>query len=594
MKRFFTITFISFFLFLSCQTDPPKTPATSKPTQLSKGKSAPEYTISYQKKAAVYGKKLMVSTANPHATKVGFHIIKRGGNAVDAAVAIQMVLNLVEPQSSGIGGGLFLLFYDHKTKKLVAVDGRETAPKDIDPHLFLDAKGKPMKRLKALVGGKSVGTPGTLAALYLIHQKHGKLPWQDLFKPAINLAQNGFEVSFRLNGLLKMFSEGLFQSPRAKKYFYLADGMTPVETGTVLKNPELAKTFQTLANKGIKPFYDGKIAQNIVSTVRNAPVNPGYLSLQDLKTYQAKIRQPICLLYREFKVCGMPPPTSGAVAVLQILGILENFDLKKHHPTSLQAIHMVAEASKLAFADRAQYLADPDFIPVPVKALLNKAYLKQRAALIKDKSMGKAHAGTVNKDQTHLWSDDTSPEFPSTTHFSIIDAEGNALAVTSTLENGFGSTLMTDGFLLNNELTDFSFVSEKNGKKIANRIEPGKRPRSSMSPMIVFDKNGDVLLTIGSAGDVFIISAVTQVILGVLDWGLNIQEAIDQPHYADNNHGLFLEKKTALEKYKKPLEKLGHRVKLFDLNSGLHGIMVTEAGLVGGADPRREGVAMGE
>jgi len=551
-------------------------------------------TESVEEKDAVFAKEMMVSTANPYATKAGFDILKKGGNVVDAAVAIQMVLTLVEPQSSGIGGGLFLLYYDHQTKKLIAVNGRETAPKDIDPHLFMDKSGKGKKFFDVVFGGMSVGTPGVLKALKLMHDKHGKLAWKELFVPAITLSRDGYKITKRQNFLLQFAVKWLPKSPGARKYFYQKDG-TPYSAGSILKNPELAKTLEIIANNGIKPFYDGPIAKDIVAAVKNAYQNPGYLSLEDLKAYRAQIKEPICLLYREYKVCGVPPPTSGGIAVLQILGILENFDLGKLKPLSPRAIHLFAEASKLAFADRGRYVADDEFIPVPIQSLLDKGYLKTRAKLIKEKNMGKAKPGTLPKKDSSQWADDISPEYPSTTHFTIVDRDGNAITVTSTIEHAFGSSLMVDGFFLNNQLTDFSFVSERNGKKIANRVQPGKRPRSSTSPMMVFDKAGNVVMLIGSAGDVYIIDHVAQALVGVLDWGLNIQEAISMPHYAHRNRGkIYLETGTDLDKLQKPLEALGHNVKYFHLNSGAHGIAVTPNGLVGGADTRRDGAVMGK
>lgn len=377
------------------------------------------------------------------------------------------------------------------------------------------------------------------------------------------------------------------------RIFFQKDGETPKAIGTILKNPEFAKTLHTIAIKGVDPFYKGDISKNIVQTVQHSFVNPGYLSLEDLQMYEAKLREPICLMYREYKVCGMPPPTSGGVTVLQILGILENFNLKNISPRSVKAIHLFSEASKLAYADRTKYLADADFVSVPVKELLDKNYLKMRSSLIQDKNMGKASAGNVS-DQQAQWADDQSPEFASTSHFSIVDRAGNAISVTTSIENAFGSTLMVGGFFLNNQLTDFSFVLEKDGKKVANRIQPGKRPRSSMAPMLIFDKDGNLKMVIGSPGGSRIIDYVAQVIINVLDWEMNVQKAISFPHYVNRNGDLELEEDTFLEKLVPDLKKRGHAVKVRDHNSGLHGIVVTDLGLVGGADPRREGYVYGE
>lgn len=568
--------------YLACQTQ----------VSFDKEGILPERTSHLTKKHAVFAKELMVSSAHPEATRAGLKILKKGGTAIDAAVAVQMVLNLVEPQSSGIGGGLFLLYYDKKTNTLVSIDGRETAPDKIDPNVFLNKKGRPLTFRQALIGGKSVGTPGVLAALRLAHGKYGKLKWADLFLPAIELARTGFYVSPRLHQLIKE-TPWLKTSPTARQYFYTDTGQ-PLSIGERLQNTALAQTFETIAGEGAQSFYEGHIAHDIVAAVRTAYVDPGALTLKDLATYKAKTRKPVCATYRVYKVCGMGPPSSGGIAVLQILGILENFDLKKLKPLSVGAIHLFSEASKLAFADRARYLADSDLVAVPVKALIDKGYLKQRAQLIGNKSMGRARAGQLANPKTGQWADDASPSFPSTSHFSIVDRDGNAVAVTSSIEHGFGSTLMVDGFLLNNQLTDFSFVSKVKGRPVANRIEPGKRPRSSMAPTMVFDKNGKLVLLVGSAGGAYIIEHVAQTLIGVLDWGMDIQQAINLPHYANRNGDVELEKGTDLEKLKGPLEKLGHKVKIRDLNSGLHGIMITKDGLVGGADPRREGVVLGE
>lgn len=551
---------------------------------------APEKTTHRSIKKSVSGQKFMLSTANPHATQAGFEILKHGGSAADAAITVQMVLNLVEPQSSGIGGGLFALFYNASEKKLTTIDGRETAPKNINPKQFIH-DGKPMDYFEALVGGQSVGTPGALKVLWQLHQKHGKLPWKDLFQPAIELSQKGFPISPRLYNSLKTYKT-IQDSPSAQNYFF--HNKQPKAIGTILKNPKFAKTLSQIANNGPNTFYEGSIAKDITQAVQNSPKNPGTLNQQDLKNYQAKERPPICLIYRQYKVCGMAPPTSGGIAVLQILGLLENFPLHRYGVQSIEAIHLFAQASQIAYADRDMYVADPDFVTVPTAKLLDKTYLRQRAQDIQVGSLAAVATAGKFKNKEYPWSPDQSLELPSTSHFSIVDTLGNAISLTSSIEFAFGSTILTNGFLLNNQLTDFSFVSDKKGKLIANRIQPGKRPRSSMAPMMVFDQNHKLILVIGSPGGSRIIDYVAKTILAVLDWKMDIQKAIDSPHYINRNGPTELEESTAIVNLKSNLEKLGHRIKIRDLNSGLHGIYIQDNHLFGGADNRREGTVLSE
>ncbi|WP_046004578.1 gamma-glutamyltransferase [Pseudoalteromonas rubra] len=552
----------------------------------------PEAATGLQLKKEKTAKKYMVVAANAHASKAGQLMLQQGGSAIDAAIAAQLVLTLVEPQSSGIGGGAFILHYDKENEYLTTFDGRETAPKDATPSLFLDKEGKPVRWIEAVVGGRSVGTPGILHALKQAHDKYGKLKWRHLFKPAIELAENGFNVSPRLHMLLeKELNPGLTKLSPAKEYFY-PDGK-PLEAGTLLRNPELAKLYREIAEFGLKGFYEGKNADDIVRAVQKAAIAPGVLSLSDLKNYHSKERAPICTSYHSYRVCSMAPPSSGGIAVLQILKLLEGKKLSQYQPNEPQAIHLFTQASRLAFADRNYYIADPDFVEVPTQGLLNPAYLKQRAKLITDKDNKEVPIGDPSKG-TLAYAMDDSYELPSTTHLSIVDADGNAVSMTSSIEMAFGSTVMVNGYLLNNQLTDFSLSPKVGDLWVANRVEAHKRPRSSMSPVMVFNKDGSLKLVVGSPGGSRIINYVAQTIIGVLDWGLSPQQAIDLPRVTNRNQYTTLEKGTEVAKLKPILESKGHTVRVRDLNSGIHAIEVKDDLLVGGADPRREGAAMGE
>lgn len=537
----------------------------------------------------------MVAAANPLAVEAGYDVLRRGGSAIDAMVAVQLVLNLVEPQSSGIGGGAFLLYYDAASDRLTAFDGRETAPMDATPDLFLGPDGEPMGFRDAVVGGRSVGTPGTLKLMESVHGLYGGLAWSDLFQPAIDLADNGFEVSPRLAGLLQEESaERLRTFQPTRDYFF--PGGTPLAAGDTLRNPDFAETLRQLAAEGSAPFYAGEIARDIVDTVTGAEGNPGLLALGDLAAYRVIPRDPVCVDYRAYDVCGMGPPSSGALTIGQILGLLEHFDMASLGPESAEAWHLFSEASKLAYADRALYMADSDFVSMPTAGLLDPAYLTARAQGIdRDASMETpASAGNPPWREARLYTPDVSPEMPGTSHISIIDADGNAVSMTTTIESGFGSHLMVRGFLLNNELTDFSFRAESDGRAVANRVEPGKRPRSSMAPTMVFDDNDDLFLVIGSPGGSRIIGYVAKTLIGVVDWDMHIQAAIDMGHVVNRNGGTDLEAGTEAVDIQAALEELGQTVTVRDLNSGLHGIQITKDGLIGGADPRREGVARGD
>ena len=533
----------------------------------------------------------MVSSANPYATESGLRILAKGGNAIDAAITVQMVLNLVEPESSGIGGGAFSLYWDNKNKKLSSYDGREKAPMLADGKLFQE-NGVNMDWWDALAGGRAVGVPGLVAMLEKIHKQHGKLPWAELFDDAIKLSEAGFEISPKLGAsILNKTNPALGRYKGAADYFF--PNGKPLAAGVIKKNPEFANTLRRIAAMGAKGFYQGEIANDIVKAVKGAKDNPGLLTVKDMANYEAIERAPICANYKEYKVCGMGPPTSGGLTVIQILKLLENKNLAQFKPLSADAVHLFSQAAKLAYADRGKYMADADFVNVPVEGLINEAYLKKRAALISDKDMGKAEAG-VPPNANANWKDAKSPEQASTTHFSIIDKQGNGFSLTSSIEMAFGSTVMVRGFLLNNQLTDFSFSEAKNGELIANRVQAGKRPRSSMSPFMVFDKNNELMMVIGSPGGSRIINYVAKTMLSVLEWKMDIQEAISLPHFVNRNGTTDLEENTDAVALKAALEAKGHKVSVRDLNSGLHGIVRTKNGLEGGADPRRVGKALGK
>ncbi len=530
----------------------------------------------------------MIAAANPHAAEAGREMLRAGGTAIDAAIAAQLVLTLVEPQSSGIGGGGFLLHYAAKEGAVTAYDGRETAPAAATPALFLDAEGAPMGFWQAVVGGRSVGVPGLVKMLKLAHEDHGRLPWSLLFEPAIRLAEAGFEVSPRLHGLLAR-DRFLAQQPAAGAYFYDAEGR-PLPVGQRLTNPDLAATLQLVALGGLNGFYRGAVAEDLVAAVRSGG-NPGAMTLDDLEGYQAKRRDALCAPYRQWQVCGMPPPTSGGLAVLQILGLLEGFDMASLAPNGAEAAHFIAEASRLAFADRNRFAADPDVVAVPVEALLDRAYLRRRAALIApDESLGKAEPGLDDESAAMPRQEDP----PSTSHLVVVDARGNAVSMTSSIESAFGSRRMVRGFLLNNQLTDFSFRPEVGGRPVANAVASGKRPRSSMSPMLVLDRQGKLVLALGSPGGSRIIGYVARALIAALDWQLDMAAVTSLPHVVNRNGPTDIEFGTALQAAAPGLRARGHQLRFLDMTSGLHAIAVTERGLQGGADPRREGVALGD
>jgi gamma-glutamyltranspeptidase/glutathione hydrolase len=553
---------------------------------------SPAVTAALEAKAAgqpVVAQNWMVAAANPLAVEAGAQVLAQGGTAADALVAVQMMLGLVEPQSSGLGGGAFLVWYDAASGTVTTLDGRETAPLAATPRLFQDAEGQPLKFFDAVVGGLSVGTPGTPALMGEAHRRWGNRDWASLLEPARVVAAEGFVVSPRLAALVAEDAERLASSDATAAYFL--PGGVPVAAGDVLKNPAYAETLGKLADRGVDGFYEGDMARQIVAAVRGAS-NPGVLSEIDLAIYRVKERAAICAPYRGHEVCGMGPPSSGAVAVGQILGLLEGHDLSAG-PQDLTVRRLMGDAARLAFADRGRYLADSDYVPVPVKGLLDPAYLAERAKLLAgDDALPEVSPGNPAFDHALLWSDDLSIELPSTSHVSIVDSFGNVASLTTTIENGFGSRVMVAGFLLNNELTDFSFASHEDGVPIANRVEPGKRPRSSMAPTIVL-KEGKPVLAVGSPGGSRIIGYVAGAIVAYLDWGMDVQQAVSAPH-AVNRFGAYdLEEGTAAAELAEGLAALGYEVGTRELTSGLHMIAIGDD-LRGGADPRREGIALGE
>jgi gamma-glutamyltranspeptidase/glutathione hydrolase len=553
---------------------------------------APEQPSRRTPKQAVSARHQMVATANPLATAAGYAVLRRGGSAVDAAVAVQMVLNLVEPQSSGIGGGAFMLIHDARRGKPLVYDGRETAPAAARPDRFLDAAGRPLRFFDAVVGGRSVGVPGTLRMLELAHRRHGRLKWATLFEPAIRLAEQGFAVSRRLGGALA--TETLLRQESARAYFHNADG-TPLAAGQLLRNPAFAATLRRIAAEGASAFYTGEIARDIVQTANGYTANPGDLTLEDLAGYQARVREPVCGPYRRYSVCGVPPPSSGGISVLQMLGMLERFDMKSIGNNELMNAHLFSEAGRLAYADRDAYVADPDFVAVPA-GLTDRTYLRERARLIRpDASLGYATAGTPPPGASTRFAPGTAAEFPSTSHISIVDRDGNAVAMTTTIEHAFGSKLMTaGGFLLNNELTDFSFTPLASGRPVANRVEGGKRPRSAMAPTIVYDARGRVSVIVGSPGGPAIINYVAKTLIAVLDRGLDPQVAVDLPNVGSRNGPTELERGTVAESLAPKLQALGETTQIVDQNSGLQIIVRTKGGWRGAADSRREGTVQGD
>lgn len=533
----------------------------------------------------------MVVAANPLAAEAGAKVLDAGGTAADAMVAVQAVLGLVEPQSSGLGGGAFVVWHDGATGAITTLDGRETAPLAATPRLFQDATGAPLAFYDAVVGGRSVGVPGTPALLRAAHERWGKAQWAGLFDDAIALAEGGFEVSPRLAAAVAGDAARLGRFAPTREYFL--PGGKPLKAGQVLRNPAYADSLRILARDGPAPFYTGAIAADIVRTVRGAPGNPGVLAPADLAIYRVRERPAVCAPYRGYQVCGMGPPSSGALTVGQILGLLEPFDLAALGPDDPQAWRLIGDASRLAFADRGRYIADSDFVPVPIKGLLDPAYLARRAKLLRrDTALPEVAPGAPAFDHALNLADGAALELPATSQIVIVDAFGNALSMTTTIENGFGARLMVRGFLLNNELTDFSFRSHRDGLPVANRVEPGKRPRSSMAPTIL-RRAGRPVLVLGSPGGSRIIGYVAKTIVAHLDWGMDVQQAVALGHLVNRFGPYDLEPGRVGDGLADALAALGFTIERRVLNSGLAAISLGPSGLRGGADPRREGVALG-
>ncbi|MGA7676129.1 MAG: gamma-glutamyltransferase [Rhizomicrobium sp.] len=542
-------------------------------------------------RAETIAKHHMVAAANPYAAKAALEILRQGGSAVDAAIAAQMVLTLVEPESSGLGGGAFMLLWDPATKKITSFDGRETAPASAWPGMFLDASGHPRAHFDAIPGGLSVGVPGIVAMLELAHSKYGKLPWAKLFAPAIALAENGVPVGHKLAETLRAFPQ-IVAMPDVKRYFTKPDGAL-YNQGDILKNPELAATLRAIAKGGAKAFYTGPIARAIVDKVQHAPVNPGGMTLADLAHYRAKERTPVCGAYRGDRICSMGPPSSGGITVLQILAMLERFPSKDLVPNSLDDVHLFSQASRLAFADRFTYVSDPAFVRVPAWGLLDRRYLSQRSLLIDPtRDMGQAEPGTLPDAR---FAPQIPHELHGTSHMSIVDDAGQVVSMTTTVEFVFGSEMMADGFFLNNELTDFSFVPTRDGKPVANAPAPFKRPMSAMAPTIAFDKKGRFAIALGSPGGPAIIPYVAETLVAMIDAGLGPQAAAALPHYIEMNGPLILEKDASLDALAPALARMGYDVRSgSEEKSGLHIIERVKNGYIGGADPRRDGVAIGD
>lgn len=566
---------------------------------------SPENESGYEEKPGWEAESFAVAAANPLATDAGYQVLKAGGSAIDATIAVQMVLNLVEPQSSGIGGGAFLMHYDGSEVR--AYDGRETAPQGVNSELFLQ-DGEPLEFNEAVASGLSVGVPGTLRMLEKAHAEHGELAWEELFTPAITLAEEGFAVSNRLYTSL-VSDEFLRQDPLASQFYYDGEG-EPIAVGETLKNPALAEIFRRVAAQGSAALHEGAVAEDIIERVQNHPEHPGSLTVEDMSGYEALSREPLCTPWQQWEVCGFPPPSSGHLTVMQILGMLDQQPLLEapldDGAPSSTWLHQFLEASRLAFADRGRYIADPDYVEAPGgdwSLMLAPEYLEQRSALIEEMSMGdSAEPGNPGELAVSWASQPSQPEY-GTSHISIVDEEGNAVAMTTTIEQAFGSRIMTDGgtgleggFLLNNELTDFSFTPEVDGEPVANRVEPGKRPRSSMSPTLVFDQEtGELVASLGSPGGAAIIHYTARTLVAMRDWGLSAQEALNLPHAITLGGDVYVEEGRFPEEAIESLRDRGHTISERELTSGLQAIMRLDDGtLFGGADPRREGVVMGE
>lgn len=559
---------------------------------------APEIATGMQQIKTSESERWMAVTANNYATQAAADILANGGSAVDAAIAAQLVLGLVEPQSSGIGGGGFLVHWDAENSKLSSFNGRESAPADVDEDHFLN-NGKNMGFFDAVVGGHAVGTPGLLHMLHNAHQLHGQLKWEQLFQPAITLAEQGFVISPRLHQLLRHMQQtpNGIKDPNMAAYFLTSGGQIKA-AGSTLKNPDYANTLKTVAQSGIAAFYQGPIAEAIAEAVQNNAIRPGSLSVSDLKKYNSQVNDAVCSIIEQYKVCGAALPASGPTTVIQILHMLsKTAGFYGLAADSTAFYHRFAEASKLAFSDRDKYLADPDYIDVPLAELLSEQYLNQRATQIPlmQASAAPAEAGIVSAKYSFAAAQ--SAEIPSTTHLSIVDDNGNIVSMTSSIEMAFGSQIMVQGFLLNNQLTDFSFAYEDTQhNKVANRIQAGKRPRSSMAPMIVFNKHTEKpVFVVGSPGGSRIIDYVAKTIAQHTLLQQDLATAIDSPHVVNLNGTTEIEKGALNSStLAQQLQKLGHKITSKDQTSGLHAINMERGRYIGVADKRREGSAIGD
>ena len=571
--------------------------ATGAPAASQDWRSAPEAATGWARRAPATAKSFMVAAANPAAVEAGLEMLREGGSAADAAIAVQLVLNLVEPQSSGLGGGAFALHWEAANKRLKSYDGRESAPAAATPNRFLLEDGRPRPFEEAVFGGLSVGVPGTLRLLEALHKEHGRLPWARLFQPAIKLASAGFLVSPRLHHLLSEKGAENF-APAARRYFFDSIGGAWPE-GYLLRNPEFAKTLRAIAERGPDAFYEGAVADAIVEAVKRAPNHQGDITRADLAGYRAKERPPVCVPYRGLRVCGMGPPSSGGIAVAQVLRLLEPFDLGKAPADAMnaKALHLIAEAEKLAFADRNRFVGDPDFVPTPM-GLLDATYLSGRRGLINPQAVMRfAHPGSPPQAKEHTFGVDETVELPGTSHISVVDGGGDVVSMTTTIESGFGSRLWAAGFLLNNELTDFSFrPTDGTGRPLANAVKAGKRPRSSMAPTIVFDAQDKPWAVLGSPGGSRIILYVVKALVALIDWKLDAQGALDLMNFGSRGRAFEIEvDQPSAVWHALKMKPYGHRVHADLLTSGTQVILVRPDGtLQGGADPRREGVARGE
>jgi gamma-glutamyltranspeptidase/glutathione hydrolase len=548
----------------------------------------PEAASGFAPRPEVVSKGFMAVTANAYATDAAAEILQLGGNALDAAIAAQWVLNLVEPQSSGIGGGGFMLYWDAARREVTAWDGRETAPRAASADFARRSDGSLAKFSEILGTGRAVGVPGLVAMLEAAHRRHGSLKWERLFRPAIRLAENGFVISPRLHLMLR--DDQLLRRDAAARALYYQESGEAKPVGEILRNPELAATLRGVATGGANALHDGAAAAQIAAAVGQ---RGGPLTAADMISYKPLQRTAVCGLYRRWRICGMPPPSSGGIGVLQLLGLLERAGTASGDATSADSAHLFAEAGRLAYADRARYLADPDFVVVPQSELLRPEYLAQRARLIDPRrSMGIAAPGTL--PAARVQADDDAPELPATTHISIVDRAGNAVALTSSIESAFGSRIQAGGFLLNNQLTDFSLTAERDGKPVANRLEPGKRPLSSMAPTLVFDSRGRLYAVLGSPGGSRIINYVARTLVALLDGRQAPAAAVAQPHIGNRNGATEIERGRVPETLALDLQRRGHEIRRTDMTSGLHLIVHRADGWVGAVDPRREGLARGE